>query len=79
MTAAQATAQRVLSAASDPDRRLNFAYRLVLGRHPSSTEIELSRQFLAETQERLGAVGPLASWTELCRALFNLNAFVYVD
>jgi mono/diheme cytochrome c family protein len=44
------------------------AYRLTLGRAPSATETEAASAFLKES--------PLS---ELCRALFNLNEFVYLD
>jgi hypothetical protein len=40
----------------------------VLGRQPSPEEQKLAHEFLSRS--------PLS---ELCRALFNLNAFVYVD
>jgi hypothetical protein len=41
---------------------------LVLGRNPSTAERERAVLFLGES--------PLS---ELCRALFNLNEFVYLD
>jgi hypothetical protein len=44
------------------------AYRLALGRRPTEAEGRLAREFLA--------VSPLS---ELCRALFNVNEFVYID
>jgi hypothetical protein len=43
------------------------AYELILNREPTRKEIEIAREFLAES--------PLH---EFCRALFNLNDFVYV-
>jgi hypothetical protein len=43
-------------------------YRHVLGRRPSEFEATVSREFLRDS--------PLS---ELCRALFNVNEFVYVD
>jgi hypothetical protein len=51
----------------DPDP-VTTAYRLVLGRKPSDFEAKTAREFLKDS--------PLS---ELCRALFNLNEFVYVD
>jgi Protein of unknown function (DUF1553) len=44
------------------------AYRLLLGRKPSETEAKAAREFLKDS--------PLS---ELCRALFNVNEFMYVD
>jgi hypothetical protein len=66
--ASRALAMRLTREAPSPDERVTLAYRLVLGRRPSPTERDLSRDFLRE-----------APLSELCRALFNLNEFVYVD
>jgi hypothetical protein len=41
---------------------------IALSRRPSERELALARDFLASS--------PL---TELCRAVFNLNAFVYLE
>ena len=49
--------------------RIRHAFRLVLGRWPAEAELRDSAAFLAEGS-------PLS---ELCRALLNLSAFVYVD
>jgi len=43
-------------------------YRVALGRRPTERERELAVEFLSTS--------PL---TELCRAVFNLNAFVYME
>jgi hypothetical protein len=66
--AAKALAARLEKEAGTIDERVTLAYRLTLGRPPSDTERRLSREFLAES--------PLS---ELCRALFNVNEFVYLD
>jgi hypothetical protein len=66
--AAKALAARLEKEAATADERIALAYRLTLGRLPSDTERRLSREFLSET--------PLS---ELCRALFNVNEFVYLD
>jgi hypothetical protein len=68
VAAAKALAQRVTREKQNSADRIVLAYRLVLGRQPAEEEMRLSRQFL-ETS-------PL---TELCRALFNVNEFVYLD
>jgi hypothetical protein len=68
VAAAKALAMRVTQEKQDSADRIVLAYRLVLGRQPSDEEMRLARQFL-ETS-------PL---TELCRALFNVNEFVYLD
>ena len=49
--------------------RLAAIYRAgTLGRRPTPTEMRLAQEFLEES--------PLS---ELCRALFNVNEFVYLD
>ena len=68
MEAAKALAERLTREAKTDDERITLAYRLVLGRSPSAKELERARAFLGGS--------PLS---ELCRALFSLNEFVYVD
>jgi hypothetical protein len=66
--AAEALAKRLTDEAKTDDERIVLAYRLALGRQPSKTEMSLAQEFLANS--------PL---NELCRALFNLNDFVYLE
>ena len=66
--AAKLTGARLMKEAGSNDGRITLAYRLVLGRPPSAKEQELARAFLAQS--------PLH---EFCRALFNLNDFVYAE
>ncbi|HEY8503784.1 MAG TPA: DUF1549 and DUF1553 domain-containing protein, partial [Gemmataceae bacterium] len=66
--AADALAARVGREAGDVGERVALAYRLALGRAPTAEEAELAREFLGHSPLR-----------ELCRALFNLNEFVYID
>ncbi len=68
LTAAEQTAARLTREAHSPDERITLAYQVILGRPPTGPERDLSGSFLARS--------PL---NELCRALFNLNAFVYAD
>jgi hypothetical protein len=68
MAAAEGLAARVSHAARSEEDRITLAYRLSLGRRPSAEEMRLAREFLAE-----------APLSELCRALCNLNEFVFVD
>ena len=68
LSAAARTAEQIEREAESSDARIDQAYCLILGRGPTEKERTLSREFLAQS--------PLE---ELCRALFNLNAFVYVD
>ena len=66
--AAKALAARLEKEAGSTDERITLAYRLTLGRSPTEGEQRLAREFLAES--------PLS---EFCRALFNVNEFVYLD
>jgi hypothetical protein len=66
--AAKVLAGRVEREAGTPEQRVTLVYRLALGRRPTTAELGMAREFLAES--------PL---TELCRALFNVNEFVYLD
>jgi len=68
MTAAKATAARVMKEARSPEQQIDRAFRLVVGRSPSVKERQMTTEFVSK-----------ANMEELCRALFNLNAFVYVD
>jgi hypothetical protein len=68
MTAAKALSERLLKEAKTDAERIDRAYRLTLGRAPTPIEQARAKAFLKDS--------PLS---ELCRALFNLNEFVYVD
>jgi hypothetical protein len=62
--ASKLTAQRI----ADDTNPITSAYELILGREPTAKESQIAREFLAQS--------PLH---EFCRALFNLNDFVYVN
>jgi hypothetical protein len=66
--AAAKLAERITAAADNDEERITLAYRLALGRRPSAAELKLAQEFLGES--------PL---TELCRGLFNLNEFIYLE
>ena len=68
MTAAKALADRLTREAKTDEDRVVLAYRLTLGRAPLAQEAERAKAFLKDS--------PLS---ELCRALFNVNEFVYLD
>ena len=81
LTAAGAAATRVMQEASSTDQRIGRAFQRALGRAPTPSEREKSRLFLRE--HRGGNQPPTqpaqTEFTALCRALFNLNAFVFVE
>src|SRR5205085_2824819 len=64
----KALADHLAKESASETERIERAYRLTLGRPPTATERERAAAFLRDS--------PL---TELCRALFNLNEFVYLD
>jgi hypothetical protein len=68
VTAAKGLATRLEKDARDTDEHVALAYRLTMGRAPTDAELQLSREFLG--------AAPLH---EFCRALFNVNEFVYLD
>ena len=55
-------------AGSDPARQVDLAYRLALARPAKSSEIATMMEFLRRE--------PLE---QMCRVIFNLNEFAYVD
>ncbi|MEY2409323.1 MAG: hypothetical protein QOF48_1993 [Verrucomicrobiota bacterium] len=95
MDAARATAQRLLTESLSVEARIHRAFRLIIGRGPTSQEMSITQDFLKSSDDSLAEAPPratggakkktlsstdsAAAWTELCRALFNLNAFVYVE
>jgi hypothetical protein len=68
MTASKATAEHIVAEAKTPSEQVTLLYRLALSRRPTERERALAVEFLSTS--------PL---TELCRAVFNLNSFVYVE
>jgi hypothetical protein len=66
--AAKALADRLQREATTDAEGVERAYRLTLGRGPTANEKGRALAFLRESPLR-----------ELCRALFNLNEFVYLD
>jgi hypothetical protein len=66
--ASRALAARVAAMATTADDQITAAFRLALGRLPTTTERQRAHAFLEHS--------PLS---ELCRGLFNLNEFVYLD
>jgi hypothetical protein len=68
LSASSALAERLTREAASAEDQIELAYRLTLGRKPSSAQAERAKAFLKDS--------PLS---ELCRALFNLNEFVYLD
>jgi len=53
--------------------RIDLAYRLLYGRNPTATEVELATGLVA------GGDDAAAGWTDLAHVLLAANEFVYVD
>jgi hypothetical protein len=71
---ARAFADRVRTeAGGDPDRQIERACHLALGRAPDAEERATLRGFLDRGSDRSAAL------TDLCHALLNVNEFLYVD
>ncbi len=68
LSASKALAEKLAKSAKTSDEQVMLGYRMVLGRRPSEKEMTIAREFLKGSPLR-----------EFCRALFNLNDFVYVD
>jgi hypothetical protein len=92
MAAAKATAGRLLNEAKTEDERIQLAFRLALGRRANGKELKMAWECLKSCGSRreeaqiksainqsLTSAAARDDWAELCRALFNLNSFVYVD
>jgi hypothetical protein len=72
---ARAFAARVAAVAeSDPERRIDVAFQLALGRAPEERERRLVRPLL-----NADAGGASAALVRFCHALLNLNEFAYLD
>ncbi len=66
--AAKALAARLAKETTSDRDKITLMYRLILGRKPTAKETALAEEFIKESP-----------WSELCRALFNVNEFVYLD
>ncbi|NOT60666.1 MAG: DUF1549 domain-containing protein [Acidobacteria bacterium] len=74
---AQALHQRLIRDVKVEPWRVNWLYRLTLGRAATWQERQWTDAFLQE-QQRLGRTKAEA-WADLCLAMMNLNEFLYLD
>jgi hypothetical protein len=70
---AAAFAQRLLKERATPAERVDHAWRLATGRPPTPAEKSLALKFFVESPDDPGKV------KEFALAVFNLNAFLYVN
>jgi mono/diheme cytochrome c family protein len=75
-----AFAERLLREAG-PDSAANVerVFRLALGRGPSPRERQIAWEYLGRAQPTQGSQGYRLALARLCKLVFNLNEFVYVD
>ena len=81
-------AERILAARSDEPSRVEYAWKLILGRAPVSAERERVSQFLATAiaaQKESSAAGTTelslekTAWQQLALTLLNCNEFLFVE
>jgi hypothetical protein len=93
ITQSNQMAQRVLGVEGpNTDERIDFAYRLALGRVANQSEKPAIRHFLSDYRQSLATSGPnrrsaetsgakgnaeAATWAALCQALFASGEFRY--
>ena len=71
---AKALAQRLATETADPDARMRHLYRLILGRPPTSREVDIGRDML-----RQAPPPNYNAWERYCHLLLCTNEFLYVD
>ena len=74
---AECFVRNVMSAASDDQTRVRFAFRRALNRDPSQEELDEAIELLRLTKSDLDSEDK--PWTSLCQALLVTNEFRYVD
>ena len=78
-------AQRLANQATGAKQRVEFAYRLALTRLPTPQESEWCVKFLRKQQMHYAAEQPTSPDTaaqalaSLCRVMFNMSNFLYVE
>ena len=76
----------IREAGEDPNRQIDLAFRLALGRSAESIERETLSDFLESETAKLVESKSLEehdarrqALVQVCRIIFNLNEFVYTD
>ena len=69
--------------AKTPDEKVTRLYRAVLGRSPSSEELAIAREFVAEPPGwfagAMEAARPFGKWPQLAQVLLLSNEFAFID
>ncbi|GIW93432.1 MAG: hypothetical protein KatS3mg110_1473 [Pirellulaceae bacterium] len=75
---ARHAARQTLRTCKSHPQAVRFAVACVWGRAPTGAETERLIRFIEQQQEQLG-LSPVEAYGQLYLALFNTNAFLYVD
>ena len=82
---AEKFAIRVGMAVADEDRRIEYAYRLALGRMPSSEERQLAHEYLKNCREKMKEAGlpwdqqNKAAMASYSRMILGSNEFFFLE
>jgi hypothetical protein len=72
-----------VASAKTPDEKITRLYRAVLGRGPSSEELVIAREFVAEPDgwatKLAEAARPFGKWPQLAQVLLLSNEFAFID
>jgi hypothetical protein len=72
-------------AGAEPQAQVRLAWRLALGREPSTAELNSGTAFLnvqlqqRSTRDRVQTETQQLALADLCQAIFAMNEFIYVD
>lgn len=64
---------------TDPAAQISLAYRLAIGRAPSSDELDQGLKFLQHRLASTNATEANQALSAFCLVLYNLNEFFYID
>ena len=72
-----------VASAKTTDERITRLYRAVLGRGPTSEDLAIGREFVAEPdgwlERAAGAAKPFGVWAQYAQVLLLSNEFAFVD
>ena len=69
----RAVAERVMARGDENPQRVEWAYRMIFGRAPTSEESARAEEFFEET------AGGQTSWASYVRGMLASNEFFFVD
>ena len=77
----KAMGDRVIASTFEVDDRVVNAWRIAIGRIPTSIERQASLEFVKSLQSRASGAfeAERLAWSALCHTLINTNEFIYLD